>query len=238
MPASFSGISNVTTGDVATAGNLNQYKESLEGSRDFVPLLWTTAGNNTIIRMGDAAGANFFDVQDYAGTSRFRVDSLGAITGADIKTIRTVRVTADNTVNNSAAFANITNMSISLGANEVWMIDMVLIGESATAADIRYAWTFPVDCTMNWGNRGSAQDNAGLDPSGGAMPTTHNLDGPITWQPSFSGHAAAVPISMYGLVTNGSNAGTLQLQFSQLVATVSDTHVKAGTFMNATKVSS
>ena len=70
MPASFSGISNVTTGDVATAGNLNQYKESLEGSRDFVPLLWTTAGNNTIIRMGDAAGANFFDVQDYAGTSR------------------------------------------------------------------------------------------------------------------------------------------------------------------------
>ena len=238
MPASYSGISNVSTGDVASASNINQYKESLEGARDFVPLLWTTAGNNTIIRMGDAAGANFFDVQDYAGTSRFKIDSLGNVTGADIKTIRTVRVTADNTANNTAAFANVTNMSIALAANDVWMLDMVLIGESPTAADIRYAWTFPVDCTMRWGNRGSAQDNAGLDPSGGAMPTTYNLDGPITWQPSFSGHAAAVPISMYGLVTNGANAGTLQLQFSQLVATVADTHVRAGTFMNATKVSS
>ena len=238
MPASYSGISNVSTGDVASASNINQYKESLEGARDFVPLLWTTAGNNTIIRMGDAAGANFFDVQDYAGTSRFKIDSLGNVTGADIKTIRTVRVTADNTANNTAAFANVTNMSIALAANDVWMLDMVLIGESPTAADIRYAWTFPVDCTMRWGNRGSAQDNAGLDPSGGAMPTTYNLDGPITWQPSFSGHAAAVPISMYGLVTNGANAGTLQLQFSQLVATVADTDVKAGTFMNATKVSS
>jgi hypothetical protein len=238
MPASYSGISNVSTGDVASASNINQYKESLEGARDFVPVLWTTAGNNTIIRMGDAAGANFFDVQDYAGTSRFKIDSLGNVTGADIKTIRTVRVTADNTANNTATFANVTNMSIALAANDVWMLDMVLIGESPTAADIRYAWTFPVDCTMRWGNRGSAQDNAGLDPSGGAMPTTYNLDGPITWQPSFSGHAAAVPISMYGLVTNGANAGTLQLQFSQLVATVADTHVRAGTFMNATKVSS
>lgn len=238
MPASYSGISNVSTGDVASASNINQYKESLEGARDFVPLLWTTAGNNTIIRMGDAAGANFFDVQDYAGTSRFKIDSLGNVTGADIKTIRTVRVTADNTANNTATFANVTNMSIALAANDVWMLDMVLIGESPTAADIRYAWTFPVDCTMRWGNRGSAQDNAGLDPSGGAMPTTYNLDGPITWQPSFSGHAVAVPISMYGLVTNGANAGTLQLQFSQLVATVADTHVRAGTFMNATKVSS
>ena len=57
MPASYSGISNVSTGDVASASNINQYKESLEGARDFVPLLWTTAGNNTIIRMGDAAGA-------------------------------------------------------------------------------------------------------------------------------------------------------------------------------------
>lgn len=239
MPASYSGISNVSAGDVASASSLNQYKESLEGSRDFVPVLWATANNNIIMRVGDAAGANYFDIQDYAGVSQFRVDSNGNITTTQTLTsTKPMRVLTDVSVNNSITPANITGLSFAIGANEIWALDIVLLTVSDSSADIKFSWTYPASCTMRWGNRGDAADNSGSNPTGAAMPTTHNWDGPITWTPAFSGHGTdIVPRNLYALVTNGANAGTLQLQFSQLYVVASDTTVKADSYIIATKVS-
>jgi len=239
MPASYSGVSNVSTGDVATAGNLNQYKEALEGSRDFVPILWATANNNIIMRVGDAAGANYFDIQDYAGVSQFKVDSDGTITTTQTLTsTKTLRAPSDVSVISTTVMANVTGLALPLLANEVWALDMVLITETDTTADIKFGWTYPTGCTMRWGNRGDAADNAGDDPLGAGMSTTHNWDGPITWTPAFSGHSTDdVPRSLYALVTNGVNAGTLQLQFSQNSSVATNTYVREQSFIIATKVS-
>ena len=242
MPAAYSGISNVSAGDVASAGSLNQYKESLEGARDFVPILWATADNNIVMRVGDAAGANSFDVQDYSGVSQFKVSSDGAVTSTSLKAVTTMRVITDVDLPVSTITpTDVTGLSFAIGANEIWALDMVLLTCSSTTADITFSWTYPVDCTMRWGNRGSSQNNAGADPSAGVMPTTHNLDGPITWTPSFGGYGVApaspVPVSMYGLVTNGATAGTVQLQFAQLVSDATVTSVEAQSFIIATKVS-
>ena len=81
-------------------------------------------------------------------------------------------------------------------------------------------------------------DNAGNDPTGAAMSTAHNWDGPITWTPAFSGHGTDItPRNLYALVTNGANSGTLQLQFSQLATDATATYVKADSYIIATKVS-
>ena len=239
MPASYSGISNVSAGDVASASNLNQYKESLEGARDFVPILWATANNNIIMRVGDAAGANYFDIQDYAGVSQFKVDSNGNITTTQTLTsTKPMRLLADISVANTTTLADITGLSFAIGANEIWALDIVLLTVAGSVGDMKFGWTYPASCTMRWGNRGDAADNAGNDPTGAAMPTSHNWDGPITWTPAFSGHGAdIVPRNLYALVTNGANAGTLQLQFSQLASDATATYVKADSYIIATKVS-
>lgn len=242
MPASYSGLSNASAGEVASAGQLNQFKEALEGARDFVPLLYAKADNNIVMRIGDAAGANNFDVQDYSGVSQFKIDSNGVVTSSSLKPVTPMRVTTDVPLPvSTTTLADVTGLSFPIAANEIWALDIVLLTCSSATADIKLGWDYPVDCTMRWGNRGSAQNNVGLDPTGGAMATVYNLDGPITWTPAFGGHGVApadpVPIPMYGLVTNGSNAGTVQLQFAQLVSDPTITSIQTNSYIIATKVS-
>ena len=95
MPASYSGLNNVSAGDVASAGQLNQFKEALEGARDFVPIIWAKADNNIVMKIGDAAGANSFDVQDFSGVSQFKVDSNGNVTSISLKPVTSMRVATD-----------------------------------------------------------------------------------------------------------------------------------------------
>ena len=242
MPASYSGLNNVSAGDVASAGQLNQFKEALEGARDFVPIIWAKADNNIVMKIGDAAGANSFDVQDFSGVSQFKVDSNGNVTSSSLKPVTSMRVATDvDLPPSTTTFTNITGLSFPIAANEIWALDILLLTCSAAAADITFKWTYPVDCTMRWGHKGDSQNNVGLNPTGGSMPTTHNLDGPITWEPSFVGRgispADPVPVPMYGLVTNGSNAGTVQLQFAQLVSDATVTSIERQSYILATKVS-
>ena len=111
MGAAYSGITDVSAGNVAAVLDINQFKQALEGQRDFVPLIWATDDNNIVLRIGDAAGANFLDIQDSAGVSQFKVDSNGNITSTDVLTsTRIVRLTAD--VSDSAGtLLDVTGMS-------------------------------------------------------------------------------------------------------------------------------
>ena len=73
-------LSNVTAGDTALAADLNQYKEALEGTRDFSPLMKAASGTDFYIRMSNTGGGQFFKVQNSRAADALVVNSAGVVT--------------------------------------------------------------------------------------------------------------------------------------------------------------
>ena len=73
-------LSNVNANDVALAADLNQYKEALEGTRDFSPLLKAASSQDFYIRMSNTGGGQFFKVQNSSSVDALVVNSNGVVT--------------------------------------------------------------------------------------------------------------------------------------------------------------
>ncbi len=153
--------------------------------------------------------------QDGAGTEHIIMD-------------KPITKDSDETINNSATFQNDDDLSFSVAANEVWMIELHIeyTGGSATS-DIKWQFTGPAGATAslqtNYWDTGlaiSMGGNIGL-ASAILAGTASGFD--------LSGH-------IYGIVTVGGTAGTIQFQWAQNVAEGVDTTVYAGTYMKIQKV--
>lgn len=133
------------------------------------------------------------------------------------------RKTLDETVNNTSTLQNDNHMSASVIANAVYEMRMRAIVNGGTTPDIKFGWTYPVGLTM------SVHFFEGSTPSTAASV----LQGPgiETTVPAFSTIAADQIIIIEGLVIVGANAGTLQLQWAQNVATASNTTVKINSYL-------
>ena len=233
MGASYSGITDVSAGNVAAVLDINQFKQALEGQRDFVPLIWATDDNNIILRIGDAAGANFLDVQDSAGVSQFKVDSNGNITSTDVLTsTRIVRLTADVS-DATGTLQDVTGMSLAIGANEIWTFQMFAMYLADTTPDARFGWTGPAGCQATWAHTGDAS----YQVSGGPHTYPRSIGGNV----ALNGYGLSDPTdanstTFSGTIVNGSDAGTFQLQYSRDGASGTST-LKAETHIIFTKVS-
>jgi hypothetical protein len=234
MGAAYSGITDVSAGNVAAVLDINQFKQALEGQRDFVPLIWATDDNNIVLRIGDAAGANFLDIQDSAGVSQFKVDSNGNITSTDVLTsTRIVRLTAD--VSDSAGtLLDVTGMSLAIGANEIWTFQMWVMYLGATAADVRFGFTGPASCAATWAHTGDSTFNL----SGGGNNIPQTIGGNV----ALANFGTADPTdanstTFNGTIVNASNAGTFQLQFCAASGGAGTSTLKAETYIIFTKVS-
>ena len=229
MGATYSGITSVTAGSVATVGNLNQYKEVLEGSRDFVPMLWATDNNNIVMRIGDAAGVNFFDIQDSGGVSKFRVDSDGNITSTEALTsTRLVQVSSD-AVSSTTVLSDVVGMSFSIGASEVWTFHAFIMYDADTTPDAKLGWTGPSGCAATWSHTG--------DPTWNASGST-TINAPVAiggvWELAGQGAGTVNATTFDGTIVNGVTAGTFQLQYAASGAGSST--LKAQTHIVFTKV--
>ena len=130
-----------------------------------------------------------------------------------------IRKTADETVNNSDVLQDDDELLKAVGANEVWWIDMLLLAVSATTTpDINLGFTIPAGATLR------SYVKFGFITSSSVDATT-------------SGSAFQVDASggsyyhTYLLYIGGANAGTIQLQWAQWVATAEDTKILANSFM-------
>ena len=234
MGASYSGITDVSAGNVAAVLDINQFKQALEGQRDFVPLIWATDDNNIILRIGDAAGANFLDIQDSAGVSQFKVDSNGNITSTDVLTsTRIVLLTADVS-DSSGTLQDVTGMSLAIGANQVWTFQMFAMYLADTTPNARFGWTGPAGCQATWAHTGDPTWNA-------TGVSTYNYPRSIGGNVNLNGFGTADPTEVNsttfsGTIVNSSTAGTFQLQYSRDGASGTST-LKAETHIIFTKVS-
>ena len=138
---------------------------------------------------------------------------------ADHEGLKAVCKASDETVNNSDTLQNDDDLVIAVGANDVWLIHLLLFTTISATADERPDYAFAV-------------------PSGGAVRKMESWGvtdveefGDGTAEATISSSTFERSIQMIILYIGGGTAGNLQLQWAQNVATEADTKVKVNSFM-------
>lgn len=132
------------------------------------------------------------------------------------------RTTSAFTKNNNTTFGDVTGMAFSVGANEVWVFSFHMFYTSPTAAGYKITLTGPASPTaVQYAIEVSTLTDAtafGTTVVGASVDSIDQLR------------------VISGILRNGANAGTVQLQFAQNVATVADSIVRADSFVTAWRI--
>lgn len=135
------------------------------------------------------------------------------------------RKVADQTVNNSTTLVNDSDLAIAVLSGAVYQVQGVLVYNSNATADIKVGWTFP-------GGTNGILAMHGYDSGG----TVFMADGrSLSTVVSFGGFGSDYTIVVNGVITVGAN-GSFQLQFAQNALNVSNTIMRAGSFLSLTRV--
>jgi hypothetical protein len=137
--------------------------------------------------------------------------------------VKIIYKSADETVNNSTTLQDDDHLSFSIAANEAWAFHLCLFYRAATTPDVKYALTVPASATYQLF---SVQQFQAVGD--GAAITTAVANG--------SGASVTEGEMASGVVVNGANAGTVQLQWAQNTANASNTKVLQGSYIIATKL--
>ena len=147
--------------------------------------------------------------------------------------IQAVRKTADTTVNNVAVIAPDPELSIPVVSGGVYHVEGFLIYSSATAADLSIGWTYPTASTMDW------SINALISTATGSSGSINRARQSITGTLPAGGTAAGAGsklIAMPAGIFTAAASGNLVLNWSQVVADVSDTVIYANSTLKLTKL--
>lgn len=126
------------------------------------------------------------------------------------------RSAANITRNNSTVFQDVTGLSFAVGANQTWVFLFMLHATSSAVADFKFTLTGPAAPTgIRYGTKTTV---SGDSSSASAFGSDVRVP---------AGGGSQEGILIHGLLRNGANAGTVQIQMSQLAAEVSDTIVYA-----------
>lgn len=140
--------------------------------------------------------------------------------------VQAVRKTADETVNNSTTLQDDDALKLALAADEVWEFVLLVLVNTPTNADVKFAITVPSGASFY-------VIAHGLDAAGAAWI---GLRTDSTAFGVYGGGADNFPIVIRGTVVCGSTAGDLQLQWAQNSAQSADTKVLANSALKATKI--
>ena len=141
-----------------------------------------------------------------------------------------VRKTADETVNNSTTLQNDDVLVATVGTTDVWHFWWYLIWNSNTTADLKIAWTFPASglVTYSYVWRDSVPNVVTISEADSSSPTTSQ---------DIQGSAAVQgPLAIQMTYVGGGTGGSVQLQWAQNTANVSDTIMKANSTLYGLKL--
>jgi hypothetical protein len=136
--------------------------------------------------------------------------------------------TADETVNNSAALQDDNELFWPVLSNQIWDVELVLLYNTNTTADLKWAFTVPGSGTgLGVLHRlQNAAAGVGDDQISQASEAGTAIGG--------IGSIAAAHVRM--LITVGAADGNIVLQWAQNTANLSNTIVQAGSYIIARKV--
>ena len=272
-------LNSVTSGNVANSSDINQYKEALEGTRDFSALMKAASGTDFYIRMSNTGGSQFFKVQNSSAVDALVVNSAGVVTPttlqitnqsapsdvtagrmsynstknvlvygngsqvvevADGASTNLALLSAEQTINNTATLATLTDFTTALVANATYVAEFVLIYLSGTTPDVKFKWDIGSvsGCTIEWGQTGASAINAAT-PSGGGAITTYNSMHDQTQTMALAGQGTGadnkVVVPIFATIHNSSTAGNLNFQWAQNTANGSNTSLLVGSYMKITR---
>lgn len=138
---------------------------------------------------------------------------------------------ADETVNNSSVLQDDDHLFFDIAANEVWLVEFMLVISSLSAtSDFKAALTKPVLASFYW-----KHDVAWAGVATTASPTILMM---ASADPIAVGSAALVwGLKLTAIVLAGAASFTLKLQWAQNTATAENTTVKKGSCLIAHKLS-
>lgn len=165
-----------------------------------------------------------FTISPPAG-SKLRGSTLSALI-TEVRPLEAYK-TADQTVNNSAALVNDSELFVAVVANARYDFELRIVHNSGTTPDFKYGWTFPTGTTMRY-----TQNTVPLAGTAFSLFVQIQTD-----TPQGEGGAADRGLHAWGKVLVGSTAGTLRLQWAQSTANASDTIVRAGSYLTLRRTS-
>jgi len=133
---------------------------------------------------------------------------------------------ADETVNNSSAMQNDNELFIAVAASKKYRLLSRIIYNSNSTADMKFQFTYPVGLTATYS----------LLCVGSGLATWAVYEQYETGVGIVEGAGADRSIIINGTVAVGGTAGTLQLQWAQNTANLSNTVVKAGSYLELVEI--
>ena len=174
------------------------------------------------------------DVLTYNGSEWVNAPPTGGGSPGTSAAIVT-RKAADETVNNSSAFQNDNHFAFSIGANDVYLVELTLLLQSAsTASDYKFQWVLPAGGTyyiapnLLGSNAAIGSVVFQWDPVlAGSTPTA------LSTTVTAAGSAASGVCGCFirSILINSSTGGTAQFQWAQNSATVADSKILANSVM-------
>lgn len=169
------------------------------------------------------------------------LDSLGRIkevTGSvggggggsvgDLKNIKFIRKTADESVTSSTTLQNDDHFFLAISSNEVWTIEAHLFVTGGTTGDFQWAFNVPSGAT-GW-NTGIRLDSNAITPTADvALSAIEDLT-----DTGFRVSGTASPtvhVQVNAIVINSSNSGNIQFRWAQNFSSATPTTIEAGSFM-------
>lgn len=140
--------------------------------------------------------------------------------------------TANQSVTNSTTTVNDNDLYINVDPSEVWGFDVTLLYSGTTGGDIRYGFTFPTGATCPWGRIG---------PNTSLTTEAIGFDSTVASGTIFggggNGASNVIVARLHGTITNGANAGTLQVIFAQATAVAAESAtLRIGSHIRATRL--
>lgn len=162
--------------------------------------------------------ATFNTTSTFTGVATFTAQPIGAVAFG--------RSTSDLTKNADTTLSNVTGCSFAIGANQTWVFQFILAATGNNTAKYKFAITFPAATS-------GVRYGAGAFLSQGAATSTSTAGASVTV------NANAIVdelVLIQGIVRNGANAGTVQLQFGQSVSDVSNSIIRTDSCVIAHRV--
>lgn len=166
----------------------------------------------------------------FGGTSVLGTASMNNYAGIGGMSLR--YKPTDTVRNNTASRTNDPDLTWTVSALNHYMLDMYLVFDADSAADIAFSWSFPTGATMVWSNFAqilSTASTAGTIYTGAVDQTTALATGCV-------GVGTALAAHVMAKVTIASTGGTLVLQWAQSVAQANNCTLHAGSWGRLTRI--
>lgn len=158
--------------------------------------------------------------------------STDAVTKAQLDGLSAfVRKTSDQDRQSVTSLADDSQLLLSVAANTTYLMDLLVIVNSPTAADFKLGWSGPSGAVLEWVTNAPHTAQTNFDSS---TVSVNRLG--IGSGADAAGFGADVIYRPSGLLIVSSTAGTLTFRWAQTTSTASNTTVKANSILTLRKV--